>query len=96
MGNLEELKIISGEASLGEIIEKTKSNGLVWTQTSKSSYYCESLPYELKLSQAGFTLDILKDGNLYRSYQSQDLYELVAEDPERLDRLRILTSALTN
>jgi|694.fasta_scaffold47047_4 hypothetical protein len=71
--NLEEMKKISRMALVKELVEKTKNCGLIWHQLSATQHHVKYLDYDFyaaRTSQKVYTLDVLKDGKFYRSYNS--------------------------
>jgi hypothetical protein len=71
--NLEAMKKVSRLALMKEIVEKTKSCGLIWNQISPSQYLARYLDYDFFVARTSpkiYNFDVLKDGKMYRSYNS--------------------------
>jgi len=85
--NLEQLKLINRLALIKELIEKTKNFALIWNEISPSKFIAVKTHYEFYLNRTSPTvvaLDVLKDGYMYRTYNSStqaeinDLFETVS------------------
>jgi hypothetical protein len=105
--NTDELKAINRSALIGELISKTIACGLLWAQPSASTYRTSTGDYDLYLVQTGsdaYTLDVLKDGLGYRSYNSaiqpdvKELFVAVSTLPgsgQQYDRVRDTVRSLS-
>lgn len=105
--NLDELKNVSRTALITEIKERTKSMGFVWKQITYSQYRCTNLPYDFyltKTTQNNYALDVMKNGKLYRSYNSytqpevEELYttvDLLLANSQTFERMRNAISAIS-
>jgi hypothetical protein len=83
--NLEELKKISRLALMKELIEKTTNCGLIWNKIKPTCYHAQYDKWDFLITRTNaeiYVLDVQKNGNLYRSYNSstQDgVYDLFTE-----------------
>lgn len=104
--NLDELKTLNRSALISEITEKTKKCGLIWQQIANGQFVTTSPTYDLyltKMSSDTYSLDVLKNASLYRSYNSnfqievQELYETVDSllmNSTNIERMKALISAV--
>lgn len=101
--NLQEMKKISRLALMKEMVEKTKSCGLIWNQISGSQYLAKYQDYDFLVARSSpqvYTFDVLKEGKMYRSYNSstQEGVKLLFEEIElsfqdsRMDKYKSLGS----
>lgn len=73
MTNLEEIKRINRIALMQEMVEKTKKCGLVWNKTEPNQYHSQYQDYDFfatRTNATTYSLDVLKNGQIYRTYNS--------------------------
>lgn len=77
--NLDELKSISRLALIKEMIEKTKSCAIIWNEIKPGYFRSCTDSYDLHLSQTSasiYSLDVIRGGKLFRSYNSSTQSEV--------------------
>ncbi len=77
--NLEQLKLINRLALIKEIIEKSENFALIWNDIAPGKFIAVKDNYEFHLNKTSpsvVALDVLKNGNFYRSYNSSTQVEI--------------------
>jgi hypothetical protein len=105
--NFDELKTLNRSALISELIDKTNRCAFVWNSIAVGQYKTTSASYDMYLtraSQDNYILDVVKNANPYRSYNSnimpdvKELYDTVdalSVNSTNLERAKVLMATFS-